>query len=154
MTIADILKYPVGYKFGGCELEIKHARKLRNPKDKGVWYQEVTLVDETGEMPADVKIGKRNPLRRTAEIHLIVAEIQRCETGKKIYIDQFSFPTQSEPDEWNPLLAPTDVRSRVKCWLVAANVEPGKNTDLVMTNLLAFAEHPMLEKVIDSILKG
>lgn len=154
MTIADILKYPIGRRFGGCDLEVKHARKLRNPKDKGIWYQEVVLVDETGEITADIKVGKRTALHRMNEIHLIVAEIQQCEGGKKIYIDQFSQPTQSEPDEWKPLPTPTDVRSRVKCWLVAANVEPGKNSDLIMKNLLAFAEHPMLEKIIDSILKG
>jgi len=154
MKIADIQKYPVGYRFGGCSFTVKTTKKTWQLADK-TWIHQVVLMDETGEMYADVKIGKYNPLVRGQEIRLVVCEIQKDEKqGTKIYVCQFEKATAiGEPPRamdfpgGEPLNV---VRGKIKCWLAAAKVQAGATIE----QQYEYVRDPMLAKIIDEIMNG
>jgi len=133
MEIKQLLNMPVGERVNPGIFTIKTAKKKW--QDKDIWWHQVILMDETGEMPADVKIGKYNPLIAGGQIKIIVSEVQNAEylgkDRKKLVVDQFSIPTttmdeyyskQDEIDKENRLI----IESKVRCWLVAACIQ-GKN---------------------------
>lgn len=133
MNIEQILNMPVGQKFGGFDVVIKTAKK-RWELD-GAWMQQIIITDETGDALADVNIKKNIPLRRGSSLYIIVGEVQQgvTEVGsvsqKKIYIDQFTLPSQiGEPAiEYN--MTDKITRSKIKCWLVAATLQAGNCVD-------------------------
>ena len=99
-TIKQLLEMPIGQKWGGDTFCIKTYKK--NWDVDGIWWSQVILMDGTGEMPADVKIGtKYNPLRGQtgSRIKIIVAEVQEAEylgkDRKKLVVDQFSIPSMT-----------------------------------------------------------
>lgn len=104
MKIIDILKMPIGQKLGGFVLTIKIAKKKWQVGK--VWMHQVVLMDETGEMLADVRIGGYLPLIAGNKIRIIVAEIQAVElppktkfhNRTKLYIDQFEKLTITVPE--------------------------------------------------------
>ena len=143
-TIKQLLAMPVGQKWGGETFTIKTAKKkwevesaILAPPFGRVWWQQVILMDETGEMPADVKIGKYNPLIAGGQIHIIVSEIQEAEylgkDRKKLVVDQFSIPTQTA-DEFQSKQDELDkevrliVESKIRCWLVSASIQGREQT--------------------------
>lgn len=98
MKIEQILIQPIGTKINPGAHTIKTAKKKWQVKD--IWWQQVVLMDGTGEIPADVKIGKKYvPLNGTGSINIIVAEVQNAEylnkDRKKLVVDQFTIPTTS-----------------------------------------------------------
>jgi len=97
MKIEQILIQPIGQRFNPGTLTIKTCKKTWDVD--GVWYHQVKLMDDTGEIPADVKIGKYLPLHRGSRITVIVAEIRDGEylgkLCKILYVDQFTIPTTS-----------------------------------------------------------
>jgi len=98
-TVDQLLKMPIGSKTGGFELSIKTFKKTWQVGD--VWFSQVILMDETGEIPADVKVGKKyNPIRgRATSIKITVCEIQEAEylgkDRKKLLVDQYILPTMT-----------------------------------------------------------
>ncbi len=97
ITIQQLKNMPDKERCGGFELTIKTAKKKWQIGD--TWMHQVLLMDNTGEMLADVNIGKNIPLQRQQVIRIIVAEVQDSESGKKLYIDQFTIVSATEP-EW------------------------------------------------------
>jgi hypothetical protein len=113
-------------------------------------------MDDTGEIPADVKIGKYEPLHRGSEIKVIIAEVRDAEylgkPRKILFVEQYAVVTilvdefesrQDEIDKEVKLI----VRSKIKCWLVSARV-PVANMD----ELLRFATSPILDQIVDAII--
>ena len=115
-------------KIGGFKKTIKKTKKLWQVGED--WIHQVVLMDETGEMLADVKVGKRNPLIRATEIQIIVAETRDTDVGRILYVDQFAFEQFSEPPFTQNFQGEERVvRSKIKCWLVAATIQSGKEVD-------------------------
>ncbi len=155
ITIAQIKKMPVGTKLAGFAncFTIKTAKKSWPVGDE--WMHQVLLTDKTGDMLADVNIGKYIPLIGGSEIRIIVAEVQETEVRNvptlKLYVDQFELPVciGDSPMEDIDYYLKT-VRSKVKCLLVAAYTGAGNDID----KQLEYAEDPKLSQIIDSIIKG
>lgn len=152
MKISDIQTFPVGYTFGGgFPLVVKTMKKKWQLEDK--WIRQCVLTDGTGDILADVNLGKGH-LGRGNIIKIIVAEIQATDTGKKMYVDQYDVPTQTEPDE--PFMTFLDneqiktIRSKILCWLTAAKFQSGATTH----EALNFLEDPDLRKIVDRIMEG
>ncbi|MCJ7482621.1 MAG: hypothetical protein MUO31_06620 [Thermodesulfovibrionales bacterium] len=109
MKIEQLLIQPHGTKIGGFNLCVKTFKKTWQVGE--THWQQVICMDETGEIPVDVKLGnKYNPLRgRTTELDVIVAEVRDAEYLNKprkiLVVDQFTIPTQmiadyyAEPDQ-------------------------------------------------------
>lgn len=135
MDIEQIKIQPIGTRINPGTLSIKTAKKKWQVKD--IWWQQVIVMDGTGEMPADVKIGKLKPLNGQGEINVIVAEVQEAEylgkDRKKLVVDQFSIPTQTA-DEFQSKQDELDkevrlvVESKVRCWLVSASIQGREQT--------------------------
>ena len=122
-TIKQLQNMPVGTRVGGFDKTIKTAKKMWQVDD--VWFQQVLLMDETGEMLADVRIGsKRIQLQRTQEIHITVVEIREGEKGEFLYIEQYHPLTTTEPP-YTPNFTGDErvVRSKIKCWLIASAIQ-------------------------------
>lgn len=138
---------PLNTRINPGTLSIKTAKKKWQVKD--VWYQQVILMDKTGEIPADVKIGKYLPLDGKKQINIIVAEVQEAEylgkERKKLVVDQFSIPTQTV-DEYQSRQDELDkevklvVESKIRCWLVSASIQ-GK--ELSKAEILKWQEFVM-----------
>lgn len=99
MKISQLLIQPIGTKINPGTLAIKTYKKTWQAGD--IWWSQVILMDETGEMPADINVGKiYNPIRgRGNRINIIVAEVQEAEylnkDRKKLVVDQYTMPTTS-----------------------------------------------------------
>lgn len=147
MKIEQILMQPINTRINPGTLSIKTAKKNWQVED--IYWQQVILMDETGEMPADVKIGKYLPLNGKTQINIIVAEVQEAEylgkDRKKLVVDQFSIPTQtvdefqSKQDELNKEVK-LIVESKIRCWLVSASIQ-GK--ELSKAEILKWQEFVM-----------
>lgn len=133
MKIKQLLDMPTGTRINPGTLNIKTYKKTWLVGDN-IWWSQVILMDETGEMPADVNVGKTyNPIRgRGARINIIVAEVQNAEylgkDRKKLVVDQYTMPSitmeeyeskQDEIDKEVKLI----VESKVRCWLVSAYIQ-------------------------------
>ncbi len=154
MTIAQLLKMPVGTRIGGgFVLTIKTARKKTQVKNN--WIHTVTLFDETGEMEADVNIKTYAPLIRSQEIKIIVAEIQQTRDGIKLYVDQFAPVVEvAEPPmsgfEIQQADAAQVVRSKIKCLFLMGKFQSGKSD----AEVLKSSKSKILEEIIDETVKG
>lgn len=110
MKIEQILIQPIGQRFNAGTLSIKTFKKTWQVDE--VWWSQVICMDETGEMPVDVNVGKTyNPIRgRGTRIVTIIAEVQNAEylgkDRKKLVVHQYSMPTitmdeyNTQEDEW------------------------------------------------------
>jgi len=130
-TIKQLLAMPINQKTGGYDLSIKTFKKTWQVDE--IWWSQCIFMDETGEIPADVKVGTSyNPLRgRVGErIHIIVAEIQEAEylgkNRKKLVVDQFSIPsiTVNEYDQatedWEHAHEDEIIKGKIRHGLVCA----------------------------------
>jgi hypothetical protein len=138
MTIKQLLAMPIGEKVGGFELSIKTFKK--NFQVGKVWFQQVILMDTTGEMPADVNIGtKYNPIRgRASSIRIVVCEVQEAEylgkDRKKLLVHECTFPTTTMAEweeeqeaieaKWNK-----EIEGKIRHGLVCSFVKAGKEID-------------------------
>ena len=99
MKIEQIKIQPIGQRFNPGMLSVKTYKKTWQVDE--IWWSQVILMDETGEMPADVNVGKTyNPIRgRGNRINIIVAEVQNAEylgkDRKKLVVEQYTMPTTS-----------------------------------------------------------
>jgi len=132
-TISQIKDWPLGTPGGGGFLvTAKTAKKIWQVN--GVWYQQACIMDATGEMLADFKLGKlRNPLHSGGEYRVIVCQVQAEEKqGKKLFVDQFEALTQTADEYDRDVHIAMDnrereIRSKIKCWLVSGCLQSGKN---------------------------
>jgi len=131
-TIKQLLAMPVGQGTGGYTLSIKTYKKTWQVDT--IFWSQVILMDGTGEIPADVKVGTTyNPLRgRGREINVIVAEIQEAEylgkDRKKLVVDQFTIPS-TPIEEYESKQADLEkeaklvIESKIRCWLASASIQ-------------------------------
>lgn len=152
MTIQELLKMPIGAKIGGGFPQcIKTFKKIWQTEDG--WFQQVILMDKTGEMPADVNLGKQNISLRSKGnlINITVAQIQEAEylgkDRKKLYIDQFTVPSTTEPPDVMNFTDGSEkiVRGKIKTWLVAARLQSGTKPN--------FVEKDDIEDLVDWIMQ-
>ena len=108
MKIEQILIQPIGQRFNAGTLTIKRAKKTWQVKN--IWYQQVIFMDDTGEIPADVKIGKYLPLIRGQDVNVIIGAVRDAEylgkPRKILFVEQYSLPSMTmddyntQEDEW------------------------------------------------------
>lgn len=156
-TIDQLKKMPDGYKTGGFKLNVKtFGKKYQVGKE---WYHQITLVDKTGEMSADVCLGEKYSPLMCREIYIVVSQIRETlvlnKPAKTLCVDEYSVKSTTA-DEYEAERAinytgnEKEIRSKIKCWLVAAKIETGFPT----AEVLKFAESPELKQIIDSIVNG
>ena len=125
-TIKQLQEMPAGQGTGGYTLSIKTYKKTW--QSGKIWWSQVICMDDTGEMPVDVNVGKAyNPLRgRARVIHVTVAEVQDAEylgkDRKKLVVDQYTIPTQTIDDYYKEVDEIYDkelkvVQSKIRCLL-------------------------------------
>jgi hypothetical protein len=165
ITIKQLLQAPVGKKAGGIELSIKTYKKTWQVGD--VWFSQVILMDETGEIPADVNVGKTyNPIRgRGSKIRIVVCEVQEAEyLGKdrrKLYVSEYSIPTmtmteyEEEQDalelKWGKEVA-GKIRHGHSCQALGGLLKKGTSLKEAINEILA--NKPEIEKLIEYIITG
>lgn len=126
MNIQQLKEMPAGTRVGGFSLTIKTAKKKWQVDGK--WIHQVLVMDNTGEMLADVNIVKNIPLQRAQTFRVIVSEIQAAEQGTKLCVDQFQLDTITEPDNIIDFVAGESdrtIKGKIKTWLVAACLQSG-----------------------------
>lgn len=159
MKISQILIQPTGTRINPGTLSIKTYKKTWQVD--GTFWSQVILMDDTGEMPADVNVGETfNPLRGQTggEINIIVAEVQEAEylgkNRKKLVVDQFTIPTQTV-DEFQSKQDEIDkevrlvVRSKIKCWQVAGYLS---QQGISPFDARKFAKSKELDEIVDAII--
>jgi hypothetical protein len=147
MTIKQLLAMPIGQKVSECTFSIKTAKK-KWQLPSGEWMHLVLLADQTGEILADVRIGKYIPLiANSSPIKIITADIRVGELAnkpiKKLWVDKFALPTitadeymdglDTEAEEWTAI-----VKSKVRMHLVCADKRASKIPD--KTDILKWVE--------------
>ena len=167
MTIDQLLKMPVGEKVGGFSLSIKTYKKTW-PVGK-VWFQQVILADATGEIPADVNLGKTTipntqpGLRGHGNtLKIIVCEVQNAEylgkDRKKLLVDQFSSPTMTmteyEAIQGNGLLEwEREIKGKIRHGIVCSMIQ--KLDDNMPINLRLTPEQKKeIEALVEFIMTG
>lgn len=167
MNIAQLKEMPIGYKTGGgFTMAVKTIKKSWQVGKN--WMQQLILMDETGEMLADIKLGPncQNIRGRIGkEIKVVVCEIQESEFNnkpcKKLYIDQYDIPTwYGEPplpeDEANWKKENDEIiRSKVRCWLVSACLQGGQiKPDMISGQSIPKGAKKIINELVDFIMKG
>lgn len=138
-TIKQLLAMPIGQGTGGYTLPIKTRKKKWQVEE--IWWQQVILMDKTGEIPADVKIGTYKPLDGKIEIRIIVAEIQNAEylgkDRKKLVVDQYSIPSMTmdeyytQEEDWH-CQHEEEIKGKIRhgiiCAMISRNPKDGNIT--------------------------
>ena len=161
MDIKQIQKMPIGYKAGGITLTVKTVKKTwQLPGKNDNWIHQVLLADKSGDILADVNIGKKyNPLRRSQVITIIKFEVRETELRnsavKIIYVDQFRQETitadeymdnfTEEEEKWDKI-----ARSKIKFGFAIRYAERGKT----LVEILNYIEDPALDRVVEAVMKG
>ncbi len=115
-------------RIGGFTKTIKTAKKKWQIKE--VWFHQVCLMDETGEILADVKIGKNTPLWHNQEINIIVGETRDTDKGRILYVDQYSTASVTEPPEMDYSVGePNEIMGKIRHGLVCADKMAGNKPD-------------------------
>lgn len=165
MTIKELKAMAVGTEVNDVVLTVKHTKKSINPKGnkaKTGWIQQVVLMDETGDMLADIKIDRFLEFVRGQQINCIVTELRDNHTkqgDKLLYIEEFERPAQigeNLTDEYLEWKAREDktVRSKIKCLMTVARIDTDSPLNELLDDLLAFVKDDRLDEIIDSIVEG
>jgi hypothetical protein len=165
ITIKDLTeKATIGQRIAGLTLFVKTRKKHWQVND--VWWQQIIVMDETGEMPADVKLGKDEKYRPYVKCDKLInciVTIQEAEylakDRKKLVVEQFEYEKgPAEPDlspfkMWQAGMEPPQVvRGKIMCWLVAAYIQSGKWIE--WESIPRFAKSKELKKTVDRIMEG
>ncbi len=162
MNIKQLLEMPNGYRVGGFDLAIKTAKKKmqlpgeKHQKEGTGWIHKVVLMDMTGEIWADVNIGKNIPLIAGRSIHITICEVQDSEhlnkPCKKLLVSQFTQPTQiGEPEmDFKYGDSVKTIRSKILCLHSVAKTRRGAS----ISEILEYLNNPKLVKIVDKIMEG
>ena len=154
MNVKQLLEMPNNYRVGGFDLTIKTAKKKWETKEG--WMHQVVLMDETGEIWADVNIGKNIPLIAGRSIHITICEVQDSEhlnkPCKKLLVSQFTQPTQIGEPEMNFKYGDSvkTIRSKILCLHSVAKTRRGAST----CEVLVYLNDPKLKEIVDRIMEG
>ena len=162
ITIKSLIKEAhLGQRYGGVTLNIKTRKKTWQVGD--AWWRQVVVMDETGEMPADINLGKCkescSPANLASKLINCLIEVQSAEyLGKdrrKIVVEQFEYekapsePPLSNFDKYNMGLEPPEiVRGKIRHWLVCSILQSGKVFNC------SDADKAYINKLTDFIEKG
>ncbi len=136
MLIEQLQLQPHGQKIGGMILTVKTCKK--SWEAEGTWWHQVLFMDETGEIPADVKIGTYSPLKRQDRVGIIVAEVRDAEylgkSRKILVVDQYDVKHQTADEYYAEAdqayaLEMKEVRGKVFHGLVCSYIQSGKEPD-------------------------
>lgn len=129
MKIEQLLLQEHGQKIGGMTLTTKTCKKSWQTGE--VWWHQVVFMDETGEIPADVKIVNYLPLKSGQKVKIIVAEVRDAEyLGKPrtiLVVDQFKVETQMIDDYYaeadkNYAIEMAEVRGKIRHGIVCSMI--------------------------------
>ena len=101
MTIAEMLALDIGAQVHDTDFKtIKTAGK--DVIVDGEYIQSIVLMDKTGEIPCDIRLGpKRKVLIKGEIIKVVDANVQNhAKKGKKLYIDGYLPPPSVTFDEY------------------------------------------------------
>lgn len=158
MKISQLLIQPHGTKIGGLAFTIKTCKKTWQVE--GVWWHQVVFMDESGEIPADVKIGKYKPLHRGMRYINIIGEVRDAEylgkPRKILVVEQYKEKTITMEDYYEEVDKAYEgeikvVRSKIKCLLTAGYASREAAT---LGYLLEFVEDERLDRIVDAIIGG
>jgi len=162
MKIEQLQLQEHGQKIGGMTLTVKTCKK--SWEIQGIWWHQVLFMDETGEIPADIKIGTYIPLKRQDKVKVIVAEVRDAEylgkPRKILVVDQYKVETQTADDYYAEAdkayaVEMNEVRGKIRhglsCSFIKGYAEkfgtvPLPDTDRTM-NILRWQEFIMTGKV-------
>ena len=156
MKVEQILIQPIGQRFNAGTLTIKTCKKTWQVDE--VWYHQVIFMDDTGEIPADVKIGKYLPLKRGQQVSLIVCVVREAEYLSKpckiLFVEQHSRPSMMMEEYENrqdDILEDYTqiVRSKIKCLLIAGYAS---REDSTAVKILVYAKSKSLDETVDAIM--
>ena len=132
MKTEQLLIQPHGTKIGGMTLTVKTCKKSWQVGE--VWWHQVVFMDETGEIPADVKIGKYIPIHGASDIKVIVSEVRDAEylgkPRKILVVDQYEVQAQTvddyyaEPDQAYRANM-REIRSKIRHGLICSDRSAG-----------------------------
>ena len=157
MKISQIMIQPIGQRFNAGTLTIKTCKKTWEVN--GIWYHQVIFMDNTGEMPADVKIGKYLPLKRAIEIKVIVAEVREAEylskSCKILYVDQYSIVTTTvdefleKEDEWFTMQQ-DQIKGKIRHGIVCSFIKAKE----IALEPIAEESKKLISDIVDFIMTG
>lgn len=163
MKIEQILIQPIGQRFNAGTLTIKTCKKTWQVRK--VWYHQVVFMDNTGEIPADVKIGEYLPLKRGQEVNLIIVEVRDAEylgkPRKILFVEQYSLPSMtmdeynSQEEDWH-LMRQDEIRGKVRHGLTCAFIQSGQ----IKPDITSGKEHipkfakAIINELVDFIMTG
>ena len=156
MKVEQILIQPIGQRFNAGTLTVKTCKKTWQVKE--TWYHQVVFMDDTGEIPADVKIGKYLPLKRGQQVSIIIGIVRDAEylgkPRKVLYVEQYSLPTMMVDEYENrqdDILEDYTqiVRSKIKCLLTAGYASREASTP---DNIELYANSDQLDRTVDGIM--
>ncbi len=130
MTVKELLAMEIGAKTGGgFPLTVTTVKKRWQLGDK--WIHQLTLTDITGDILANVLCDNNIAFQRTAELHIVVCEIQAAvDTGiKKMFVHEWRQESIAEPPVWECKEPESVVRSKIRCKLVCAYLQSGTKPD-------------------------
>lgn len=166
MKIAEIQAGTVGQRATGFTVNVKTFKKIWQVGDE--WFQQVILCDETGEIPADVKLGKakrpntRPSLQGNKTLTVIACELQESEymgkPCKKLYIDEYSVPTITA-DDYNKMQEDEaleyrayeehKIRGMIRHGLVCSMIKAQFNPQDILKNW-----QPTIKELVEFIFSG
>ncbi len=130
VKIEQILIQPIGQRFNAGTLTVKTCKKTWQVKE--VWYHQVLFMDDTGEIPADVKISKYLPLKRGQQVNVIVGMVREAEylgkPRKILLVGQYALPTitvdeyNSQEEDW-AAMRQDEIKGKIRHGLVCAYVQ-------------------------------
>ena len=172
MNIAQLKQMNEGVKVKGFPLFIKTARKVFQDSEKN-WWQEVVLMDSSGEMIGQILLEDGESQDRQHEttggiakyktnqnICIMEGEIQRTdargkEQNKLVITECFDTATPLSFDQQENLSAEQwqkaheeETRSKIRCWLVSSAIQAGKGFGCTEI------DKAWINKCVDFVLTG
>jgi hypothetical protein len=158
MKISQILIQPIGQRFNAGTLTIKTCKKTWQVKE--VFYHQVIFMDETGEIPADVKIGNKYiPLQRGKEVNIIIAEVREAEylgkPRKILFVDQYSLPTMmvddfnAQEEDWSRIQQ-DQIKGKIRHGLVCSLIQAKE----IALEPIAEGSKKLINDMVDFIMTG
>lgn len=163
MTIKELLQMPAGTKTGDFILTIKTAKKCWKVGE--INWQSLLFMDGTGEILADVNLGKRYiPFHQSAQVQIVSAEIQLTDqpnnnkiglsaTRHKLVVDKCSgiAPVQSvwqedDAESW-AAMREEEIAGKIRHGLTIAWIQSCKRLTItdaektMINNLVEFVKH-------------
>lgn len=161
MKIEQILIQPIGQRFNAGTLTVKTCKKTWQVGE--TWYHQVIFMDDTGEIPADVKLGKYNPLKRGQQVSVIVCVVREAEylnkPRKVLFVNQYALPTMTideynnQEEDWH-LMRQDEIKGKIRHGLVCAIIPKMELGPHMAVLELSDKHKQQINDLVDFIMKG